>query len=135
MPLTHWITDDEAPYKYIVEQSSIRPPDPDDGGQITAVWAVEPVKRLCPASSRRQVFDPKSGAVLASYDAVPVLQTTQIGDTQIVKTFMLPKRALPYDERLGYRSMICFECNPYQQYVKANCKLTPSLYFRVRNPQ
>jgi len=134
VPVTYWMSDNDIPYVYIPEGSYIRPPDPDDGGEITAVWAVEKIKRICPASSRRQIIDPQSGAILASYDLIPALTTTKIGDTEIVKTFALPKRALPYEEPVGYRSQICFECNPYQKYVRARCVMTPTLTFQVRKP-
>lgn len=133
MTLTAWAMED-VPYKYIIEGSHIRPPVPEDGQDITSVWKVEPVRKLCPATSRRELSDPKSEAILANYTPTPRVTTVKLGDREIVKTFTLPKGTLPYEVDIDYRSLICFSCNPLQ-YVYPKCVWTPRLKFQVQRPR
>lgn len=131
--LTVWASE-PVPYTYIAEGSHIRPPVPEDGQDITSVWKVEEVKKLCPATSRRELSDPRSQAILANYTPTPRITSVKIGDTEIVKTFTLPKGTLPYEVDIDYRSLLCFSCNPYQ-YVWPRCEWTPRLKFQVMRPR
>lgn len=120
--------DTMPPYEYDVENSYIIPSKAHDGDQITVMWKLKKVNRLCPGSNSRILFDPKTRVQLATYDPTPAAISDSIKDGYLNRTFLLP-RALP-DGEIGYRADVCYICNPLQRIFPL-CISTPELYFRV----
>ena len=122
--------DNQPPYEYDAANSYIVPLVANDGDQILVRWKIK-VNRICPGSGRRMLFDKKTGVILASYDPTPAAISDSIKDGYLNRTFLLPRGGLPQGE-IGYRSTVCYECNPFQKFIKPLCVTTPDLTFSVR---
>lgn len=135
--LLGWIAfmaaDNQPPYEYDVENSYIIPYYAKDGSQITVRWRLKNVNRICPGSNRRVLFDPITKVVIATYDPTPAALSDSVKDGYLNRTFLLPQ-SLP-EGRTGYRATVCYECNPFQKYVRALCITTPDIFFNVVHPK
>ena len=127
--LAFMMADNEPPYEYDAERSFIVPSKAHDGEQVTVMWKLKTVNRICPGSNRRVLFDPTTRVILASYDPTPAAVSESIKDGYLNRTFLLP-RALPAG-LIGYRANVCYECNPFQRFIKPLCVATPELFFSV----
>ncbi|HEX2558401.1 MAG TPA: hypothetical protein VHK86_08790, partial [Nitrososphaera sp.] len=132
--LLGWIAfmaaDNQPPYEYDAENSFIIPSVADDGDQIRVMWKITKVNRICPGSNRRVLFDPKTGAHIATYDPTPAAFSDSLRDGYLNRAFQLP-RQLPSGP-IGYRATVCYECNPFQKFLKPLCVTTPDLFFTIR---
>lgn len=124
------VADNEPPYEYDVGKSYIVPSVAHDGDQITVIWKLNKINRVCPGSNRRILFDPKTHVILASYDPTPAAVSESITDGHLNRTFLLPRGALPSGP-IGYRANVCYECNLFQRFIKPLCIATPELFFSV----
>lgn len=125
----YMLFDTEPPYTYDATRSFIEPDRASGGDELTANWKVK-VNRFCPGTMQRQLFDPKTGAIISTYDAVPMAPAGFVGpDGYLRRNFMLP-RAISKG-RTGYRVNLCFACNPLQKQYPI-CTVTPDLFFEVR---
>jgi hypothetical protein len=121
--------DNTPPYEYDAEQSYIVPSTAHDGEQITVMWKLKKINRICPGSNHRVLFDPKTRVILASYDPTPAAVSESIIDGYLNRTFLLPRGALP-EGAIGYRANVCYVCNPLQRLFPL-CVTTPELFFRL----
>lgn len=123
--------DNTPPYEYDVEQSTIVPDlVTDESQQVTVKWKLKKINRMCPGANQRQLFDPKTGVILATYDPTPAALSGSIKDGYLNRTFSLPWAALP-PGRIGYRAHIRYQCNLFQMIYPLEIT-TPTLYFYVR---
>lgn len=122
--------DNQPPYEYDAEKSYIVPSKAHDGDQITVMWKLAKINRICPGSNRRILFDPRTRVILASYDPTPAAVSESIHEGYLNRTFLLPRGALP-EGPIGYRANVCYECNPFQRFIKPLCVATPELFFSV----
>lgn len=122
--------DNQPPYEYDLEKSYIIPSLANDGDQITVLWKIKKINRICTGMTHRMLFDPKTDVILASYDPVPAALRSSTKDGYLRRTFMLPRGALPSGE-IGYRATVCYECNAFQKLVRPLCITTPDLTFRL----
>lgn len=122
-----WMYLDIAPpYEWSAAESNISPQPARDGEMIAVSWKMK-VNRLCPGSSQRILIDAATGQTVATYDATPAALSVRTGDEKLIRTFQLPRGLPPL---VGYRSTVCFRCNPLQA-VFPLCVTTPTLTFRV----
>jgi hypothetical protein len=123
--------DNTPPYEYDASQSTIIPEVVQgDSPQIAVDWKLRRINRICPGTISRQLFDPKTGVILVTYDAVPAALSSNIKDHRLTRTFALPMAALP-SGRIGYRAIMRYQCNFFQQFYPLEI-VTPNLYFYVR---
>lgn len=123
--------DNQPPYVYDEANSYIVPSVAAEGQRITVKWRLLRVNRVCPGSTRRVLFDPRTGVILATYDPTLAVVSASIKDGYLNRTFLLPAGdVLPVGE-IGYRSTVCYECNPFQEFIKPLCVTTPDLRFLV----
>jgi hypothetical protein len=78
--LAFMVADTAPPYEYDVERSYIVPSKAHDGDQITVMWKLAKINRICPGSNRRILFDPRTRVILASYDPTPAAVSESIHD-------------------------------------------------------
>jgi hypothetical protein len=125
------ILDTTPPYEYDVKQSTIVPDlVENENQQVTVQWKIKRVNRICPGATQRQLFDPKTQVILATYDATPAAVTGSIKDGYLNRTFALPWAVLP-PGRIGYRATVSYQCNVLQKFYPL-VVATPNLYFYVR---
>jgi hypothetical protein len=129
--LAFMVADNTPPYVYDSENSFIKPAQADDGAQITVMWKIKTINRICPGASVRTLFDPKTKVILASYDPAPAAISSSISSGYLNRTFQLPRSVLPPGQ-IGYRATVCYECNLYQKLAKPLCITTPDLFFEVK---
>lgn len=125
--------DTVPPYEFDVSQSYIVPDPAEDGQQITVNWKVKE-NRICPGVNYRTLIDPKTRAVVATYDPVAALTRMEGEDLSggyLRRTFLLPAGPLPAE--MDYRARTCFSCNPLQRLYPF-CVQTPLLRFRIKQP-
>lgn len=128
------LADTEAPYIYHADKSFILPEFAEGGDQMTVYWRVT-INRRCEGFTQRVLFDPRTGVILATYDAAPMVPKTNIvseiaGDGPYsVRTFLLPQ--VIQKGKIGYRSAVCYSCNPLRRLIPV-CTFTPDLFFEVR---
>lgn len=125
------MADNTPPYVYDAERSYIKPSVVDDGDQVTVMWSIKKVNRICPGASVRTLFDPKTKVILASYDPSPAAISSSLVNGYLNRTFQLPRSLLPPGP-IGYRATVCYECNLFQKLAKPLCVTTPDLFFEVR---
>ncbi len=83
--------DNVPPYEYDVAESTIVPDlVENESQQVTVRWKIKKVNRICPGSNQRQLFDPKTGVILATYDPQPAAISSSIIDGYLPRTFNLP---------------------------------------------
>lgn len=133
--LSGWVAymaaDNTPPYEYDAYQSSIIPDlITDELQQVTVKWKLKKINRICPGSNQRQLFDPKTGVILATYDAQPAAISSSIIDGYLHRTFSLPWAVLP-PGRIGYRATVRYQCNILQKFYPLEVT-TPTLYFYVK---
>ena len=133
--LSAWIAfmafDTTPPYEYDTENSTIVPDlVSDESQQITVQWKIKRVNRICPGANQRQLFDPKTGVILATYDATPAATSSSLKDGYLNRTFSLPWAILP-PGKIGYRATVAYQCNILQKFYPL-IVTTPSLYFYVK---
>lgn len=132
--LAFMLADTEPPYEYHVNKSFILPEYAGGGEQMTVYWRVT-VNRKCDGFTQRVLFDPRTGVIIATYDAAPMVPKTNIvrevdGDGPYsVRTFLLPQ--VIQKGKIGYRSAVCYSCNPLRRLIPV-CTFTPDLFFEVR---
>lgn len=135
--LVGWVAfmaaDNTPPYEYDAERSHIVPSKANDGDQITVMWKIKKVNRVCPGANKRVLFDPQTKVILAAYDPTPAAVSDSLRDGYLNRTFLLPRSVLPPGV-IGYRATICYECNPFQKIVRPLCVTTPELFFEVLPP-
>jgi hypothetical protein len=129
--LSFMIADNVPPYEYDVANSHVIPSPAGDGEQITIMWKLSKVNRVCPGVVHRILYDPKTRVVLASYDPTPAAISSSIKDGYLNRTFLLPRGALP-SGMIGYKANVCYECNLYQKVVRPLCVATPDLIFQLK---
>jgi hypothetical protein len=122
--------DNTPPYEYDTEKSYIIPARAADGDQITVVWKIKKINRICPGANKRELFDPQTKVILATYDASPAAVSGTIVQGYLNRTFKLPRSILP-PGRIGYRATICYECNLFQKLARPLCVTTPDLFFEI----
>lgn len=120
--------DTDPPYNYDASRSYIEPDHADGGDTVTSNWKVT-MNRWCPGTMQRQLFDPRTGAIVSTYDTIPMAHHSIIDkDGYLRRNFILP-RAISKG-RTGYRVNVCFSCNPLQRLYPV-CYKTPDLFFMV----
>jgi len=124
------LSDNVQPYEYDAEHSYIVPSTAHDGEQITVMWKLKKINRICPGSNHRVLFDPKTHVILASYDPTQAAVAESIKDGYLNRTFLLPREVLPRGQNIGYRATVCYICNPLQRIFPL-CVTTPELFFRL----
>lgn len=128
------LADTEAPYTYHGDKSFILPEFAEGGDQMTVYWRVT-INRRCDGFTQRVLFDPRTGVILSTYDAAPMVPKANIvrevdGDgPYLVRTFLLPQ--VIQKGKIGYRSAVCYSCNPLRRWVPV-CIFTPDLFFEVK---
>lgn len=123
--------DNTPPYEYDVENSVIVPDlVKEETQQVTVMWKIKRVNRICPGANLRQLFDPKTGVILATYDAAPAATSSSLKDGYLNRTFTLPWAVLP-PGKIGYRATVSYQCNMLQKFFPL-VVTTPNLYFYVR---
>lgn len=118
--------DNEPPYVWDASASYVTPNPTEDGSRVSVNWKMT-VKRLCPGSSQRTLTDAETGQTVATYDSTPAALSVKVGDTRLIRTFVLPRGLPPL---VGYSSLVCFSCNPLQAYFPL-CVRTPELLFNT----
>lgn len=124
--VTFWVLDYQRPYDFHGDGSFIIPAEASGNDQMLVKWRVT-LHRRCPGLVRRELFDPVTGVVLATYDPQPA-SPAQLDEGFLNKTFMLPRMMQP--GWVGYRSHLEYWCNPLQYWYPIRYD-TPVLYFKV----
>lgn len=126
--VAYMIADVEPPYVYYGEESYIIPSSAEKGEQMVVHWKVKQ-NRYCPGYTVRQLFDPKTTAIIATYDTAQMAPVNSVSpEGYLIRTFTLP-RAIS-SGRTGYRTVVCFSCNPLRRLVPV-CEMSPYLYFNI----
>jgi hypothetical protein len=130
-PIGYFASDRKPPLVFDASESSIIPPSAQGGEQITVLWRVTELRRTCPGTVRRVLFDPDRGVQLAIYDTESSANLGAVQDGFLHKTFMLPK--VIQKGEIGYRADLCYACNPLQRLIPALriCYSTPDLKFKI----
>lgn len=124
--------DSTHPYEFLAERSYIVPPESRGGDQIIVNWSVVH-NRTCPGTVERQLMDPETGVVLATYDIAPAAFNGEVvGPGRLSKTFTLPKSIQP--GWIGYQAKLAYTCNWVQDMFPDRLAIrytTPRLLFKV----
>lgn len=128
----YFALDRTPPYVFHEEGSAIIPPSGHGGDQITVVWHVS-TYRVCAGTVERQLIDPDTGAVIASYDPSPAaINGVDVGGGYLRKTFALPR--VIQKGWIQYHAKLNYQCNWLQVWFPAAFGIkyiTPKLLFKV----
>lgn len=126
-------TDTQPPYELDPAQSKVTPPEP-GGNEVKVSWRVSKVNRHCHGEGVRVLFDPHTGAILATYAPTSYELPVVVGNGGYLdRSFLLPKDLADVKGDVGYHSIVCYECNLFQAYVKPLCLQTPDLIFTLKD--
>jgi hypothetical protein len=130
-PIVYMAFDRVHPYEFLAEGSAILPPEAEGGDQVTVYWKVK-YNRTCTGSVRRVLFDPTTKVETQYSLENAAIPSNSLREGYLRKTFLLPRDLAP--GWWGYRSDLCYICNPLQDFVTAArvCYSTPDLFFKVR---
>lgn len=120
--------DDQPPYEYDAQQSTVTPNPAPQGSLITVNWALTKVHRNCPGTVQRTFRDLDTGEVVSTLDTTPMSRSVRLGDRNLPRSFELPPNLPPV---VGYSAEICVECNMLQHIYRPVCFRTPEITFHV----
>jgi hypothetical protein len=123
------MSDNVPPYKFFADESFIVPPEAGAGDEIAVWWKVKVNRELCAGVGHRVLFDPTTKAILTTYAPYRVATRLDLKDGYLIRKFILPKTGV-VPGWVGYRSTLCYYCNPYQRYIAPMCVSTPDLFFK-----
>jgi hypothetical protein len=102
--------DREPPFEYLPKEagSRILPNPAPHAGLVSTDWKLSEPKRECPREIERVFVDRKTGAVVTTMDATPLLTATLTSKTSLSRSFLLPE-VLP--DQIDYYVVARFRCN------------------------
>lgn len=130
---SHFAADRQRPYDFHVDGSFILPPAAEGGDQITVHWKVTR-HRQCEGIVERQLVDPRTDVIIASYDPAPAaVNGVPVGSDVLRKEFTLPLNLQKGE--MAYQAKLTYTCN-WLQKIFPNALgikyVTPPLKFTVK---
>lgn len=129
----HFAADRTRPYEFISEGSYIEPPAGRGGDQVTVNWHVKH-NRTCNGNVERQLVDPVTDVILATYDPAPAAQNgVSVGSDYLRKVMLLPRGI--QKGTIAYQAKLTYYCNWLQNLWPALAirYTTPKLLFKIED--
>lgn len=126
-PAVYLLADNQPPYEYDADRSTVVPTKTESGRQLVVHWHLKKINRVCVGTIYRHVVDQETG-VRFSYDPTVAARTIELRGNVLDRTFILPPDVTP--GKKWYYADAEFACNPLQLLYPLRVR-TPRLSFEV----